>query len=199
VRAPEASADALLALFDAEPLILGDVGREAAVELLSATPEHRVVQRKFWYYVTALLRVNGVYWRDEDDTTTEPVNLAASTVVTLLDGLTAPVDDAVLRVKGQATGLVVTDSGGTSLSYGAEIPAGSYMRYHCAARRAWLTATDTWEGGTEVTGNITSGRHPLEIRPHFTDPSDRAGRLTVTTTARSGAQIEVRGRRAYRL
>jgi hypothetical protein len=113
-----------------------------------------------------------------------------------------PVRDAILRVGGAVTGLLITDSSGEWVSYGASLPAGSYWRFHADTGRAFVTATNTWTGGTEVTGTSDwSGTGtPFQIepmRPTPTDPIIRVGRLTVATATRSGATLEVRARRAF--
>jgi hypothetical protein len=78
---------------------------------------------------------------------------------------------------------------------------GSYLRFHSDTGRAYVTTTDAWTGGTEVTGQILNGPGPylFEATPYFTtDPGARFARLTVTSDALASAPaIEIRGKRAY--
>lgn len=152
--------------------------------------------------ITALLRLNTVWWRDITAVTNSPTAIAsASQVVNVLDGLSAPVRDAIIRVAGSITGVKVADSQGAWVRYPQALPAGSYLRFHADTGRAFVTTTDTWTGGTEVTGQIENGPGPylFEATPYFTtDPGARVARLTVTSDARAGSPtIEVRGKRAY--
>jgi hypothetical protein len=152
--------------------------------------------------ITAVFRTRTA-WRDPLEATSAPAALtAASVTVDVLSGLSMPVRDAILRVGGAVTGLLITDSSGEWVSYGASLPAGSYWRFHADTGRAFVTATNTWTGGTEVTGTSDwSGTGtPFQIepmRPTPTDPIIRVGRLTVATATRSGATLEVRARRAF--
>ena len=115
-----------------------------------------------------------------------------------VEGMSAPVQDAIIRVKGSASGVRVSDSSGAWLIL-PDVGAGEWVRFEADSGRAWRTTTDTWSGGVEVSGLVDFGgpRGVFEITPSFTDPNNRAGRLTVTTATRSGAVVEVRGRAAY--
>ncbi len=152
----------------------------------------------------ATLRIPGVYWRDTDTTTSTPEAIDGATVTTeVFEGLSAPVRDMLVRVKGGVSGLRVEGARGTFFTYGAELPDGSYLRFDSTTGRAWVTVTDTWTGGTEVTENIGNGAPPyfLELRHSYPtpgDPTDRVAVLTVITTARTGTPaVEVRGRAAH--
>jgi len=203
IETPRANLQALRALIRRPGLILTDSnfpGAEAALELLTLSPvgygpEDEIVE------LTALFRTPGVFWRDTAATTTAAAALSSGSVaVSALAGLSAPVRDAVIRVKGGATNLVATDSQGSFFGYTDVLAAGEWLRFDSESGRAWLTATDTWTGGTEVTGKINTGpgSYFLELTPAFTDPDTRAAVLTVTSSARTGSPtIEVRGRNAY--
>lgn len=200
--------EALLALLGSDPIVLTDSnlpGKQALLEVLTLSDEEDgggdeddpVV------LVTMIARIPGVFWRDTDEATSTPAALGSGSVeVEVMPNLSAPVRDAIVRVKGGTTNLLVTDSHGTFFGYSAVLPSTSYLRFDSATGKAWITTSDTWSGGTEVTGDIEigPGEYPLEVTPSFTDPSDRKGVLTVTTTARTGSPtVEVRGRRAYRV
>ena len=125
----------------------------------------------------------------------------ASVAVTgLFAGLGVEVQDAIVRVKGAATGLQVTDSSGAWFTFADPILATEWLRFDAATGRAWKTTTDVWTGGTEVSGAVDFGgpRGVFEISPYWgADPATRDGRLTVATGTRSGASIQVRGRAAF--
>lgn len=199
----EAGLDPLQALYGSDPLLLTWQGRGAEVEVMSTTPvTDSPAEESDIVRFSAVLRITGVYWRDLEETTTEPLALdAASVAVPAFPGITGPVRDATIRVGGQVSNLKLTGLDGSWISYQAELPAGSWLRIDQRAGRAWLTPTDTWAGGAEVSGLLGFGRgpYPLTIAPAFTDPADRTGLLTVTSSARAGASIEVRGRGAYRV
>ncbi|MGF3056142.1 hypothetical protein [Microbacterium sp. YY-01] len=125
---------------------------------------------------------------------------STKTVYTSWDGgLSAPVNDAVLRLRGPAESCLVTDSSGAWVSL-PPVPANQYVRFDAKTGRAWQTTSDTWTGGTEVSGLVDFGgpRGWFEITPVLTSPDDRRGKLTVAGTGVSGAtRLEVRGRAAY--
>lgn len=202
IRAPADTLGALLALLDAQTVKLGkEDGMTAPVEVLTATPRLIAGDPELGADVVAVFRFYDLFWRDAE--TTETTNLGAASVpVEVLRGLQGPVRDAIVRVAGSTTGLVVTDSGGSWFKYAPNVPAGSFLRFHSDTGRAFVTATNTWTGGTEVTGLVENGPgpYPFQIVPSFTDPGNRVGVLTVTSTARTGSsQIIVKGRRAYRI
>jgi hypothetical protein len=202
VRVKQSALEAFMALVNSRILTLrvsGDT-KVAVVELLSAATEllPTLVPE---VDVSLVLRFNDVSWRDAP-TTTSPASLitSASTTSAVMAGISAPVRDATIRVRGSITGLEVSDSGGSSFSYAPNIPSGSYLRFHCDSGRAFVTTSDTWVGGSEVTGQIENGVGPyfFELTPTFTDPKTREVRLTVTSSARAGTpSIQVRGRRAF--
>jgi len=203
VETPRSNQGALRSLFQRAGLVLtedGQDGIQAEVELMGLSPvtygpADEVVE------IVAMLRIPGVYWRDTATGTSDPVAIGSASVgVEVLEGLSAPVTDAIVRVKGGVTGLRVTDSGGSFFEYEEVLASGDYLRFHSDTGRAFVTSSDTWTGGTEVTGHIENGPGPyyLEMVPWFTDPADRVASLLVTSSARTGSPtIEVRGRRAH--
>ena len=140
-------------------------------------------------------------WRDRTaKTLSAPISDASVRVDGILPGLSAPVQDALVRVKGACTGLQVTDSAGSWFTYAGSLSATQYLRFECATGRAFVTGSDTWSGGTEVSGDIDFGGPSglFEVSPAWsTDPSVRAGALTVATATRSGASVQVRGKGAF--
>lgn len=201
IETPDGDAlEALFALLRSSTLTLTDSdrpGKILPVELLTAAP----VETGGVVEVSCAFRVPGVFWRGETIVTTDPAALgSASVAVAAFPGASAPIRDAIIRVAGGITNVKVEDSRGSFFRYPTVLPAGSYLRFDSATGRAWATPTNTWTGGTEVTGLIESGAgdYPLELWPAFTNPSTRAVALTVTSSARTGSPtIEIRGRSAH--
>lgn len=208
VRTPKANREALLALFASGVLEVREVGAAARVaygELLSSTPEKHYPKADI-YEDAFLVRIPQGCWRGNQITT--PVIDIGRQVTTfeLFDGLSAPVQDAIVRIRGPVYIVSVIDSSGSRFWYGSTIPEGRYLRFHSDTSRSWITDTDTWSGGTEVSGAIgmNGPRDVFEITPRFPTPSDprvRNAQITVDwdypDMPASGAQIQVRGRPAY--
>lgn len=134
--------------------------------------------------------------------TSAAVTLGSASVVVpgLFAGLTLGVQDAMVRVKGAVAGLQVTDAGGSWFTYAGSLTGSQYLRFESASGRAFVTTSDVWTGGTEVSGDIDFGgpRGVFEITPKWTtDPAVRAGELTVVTSSRTGAAAQVRGQGAF--
>lgn len=153
--------------------------------------------------VTFVIRLPGAFWRSAADATSAAVALAPGSVQVsgLFSGISAPVADALVRVKGATTGLQVTDTAGSWFTYSPALAAGKYLRFESATGRAFTTDTDVWGGGTEVSGAIDFGgpRGVFEITPRLSasDPASRDARLTVATASATAASVQVRGRGAF--
>ncbi|MFJ4173414.1 hypothetical protein [Microbacterium sp. NPDC089696] len=202
INTPPSGWASLLALFTAQQLVLtrDDVqGVEVQVRLASATPD-RVFARNELIDATFVVELSGAFWRDQVATTPSAPLSGSSTTLSLFDGISAPVGDAMVRVKGQAAGIQITDHSGAWLTL-PDVPAGSYCRFESATGRAFVTTTDTWTGGVEVSGAVDFGgpRGVFEITPVLAvlNPSDRHAELTIATTSRTGAVLEVRGKAAH--
>lgn len=202
VETPKDKLEELLSLASsASTLTLtSDSSRVAEVEFLAA-PLAGIGAADEVVEVRIMLRVPGAFWRDASATTTTAASLSAASVdVPVFAGLSAPVQDAIVRVKGACTGLRVTDDASLAyFDYSGELTSSQYLRFESASGRAWVTSSDVWTGGTEVSGDIDLDG-PLgvfEITPLTVDPADREAVLVVTTATRSSAQIQVRGRGAY--
>lgn len=198
VQTPRAQHETLLALFAEDGLLTLTEAptRQARFEFLASSPVGYGAAEAI-VDVTITIRLIDAAWRAITETTVSTALSAASVVATVFPGLSAPVQDAVLRVKGAAGGLVVTDSSGAWLSFPAVL-AGQWLRIQ--GRRAFITTTDVWAGGTDVSGDLRQGgpRRRFEIAPkRGATPALRDGRLTITTSSRTGAVLEVRGRSAH--
>jgi hypothetical protein len=92
--------------------------REAVFEYLSHTVEEEL-ETNDYLHVTFLIRLPGGYWRDIAETTTSSVSLSSASLTTdVMAGISAPVQDAVLRVKGATTGLQITDQASGAMDFG---------------------------------------------------------------------------------
>lgn len=198
VQTPRKNYSALYALLATGSIlsITDETHREAPYEFVNATPEgfgdgDEIID------VTATIRYPGVFWRDSAVTTPGAVVDSSPQVFDPweMDGL---VTDAVIRLRGPMTGIVLT-SGRSSLRY-ATLPAGTYLRYDCATGKAVTTTTDTWTGGTAVDGAVSADGpgDKFGIFPARLDPLTYVGRLSLVTETRgAGARIDVRGKAAH--
>jgi hypothetical protein len=156
--------------------------------------------------LAVVLRVPGVFWRDAEPGDWSTTTLDAPVRVSTLDGSTAPVLDAILRITGTVTGLRVTDvETGGWLSFSGSLAAGRQLRVHCGRMDAHEALGVSWDGveanatGRIVTGGPGSGFRFLALTPApITSVHDRGVRLLVTGTATSDAtRVELRARRAF--
>lgn len=134
--------------------------------------------------------------------TSPRVTLSASnlSVVGLFAGLSAEVQDALVRFEGPTSDVDVIDTAGSWFVYAGTISSGEYLRFEAATGRAFITGSDVWTGGVEVSGNVDfdGPRGRFEITPTWSgDPSSRDGRLRVITAGASAGAFQVRGRGAY--
>lgn len=209
VRTPRANVEPLFALWSEPRLTLTDTqapGRSAEVELVQLTPRDTGAAEEH-VDVAAQVRMPDPVWRDAVPTVYGPAAFAngqASLELTgLWPGLSSAVQDAQLLFKGPIQEPVVTDPSGATFRYESIVLANEWLRLDTATRRAFLTPQAAWSGGDERSGWINYGgpREAFEITPRFTDPADRAGRLTVSRggslTTVSPPTVQVRGRGAY--
>lgn len=152
-----------------------------------------------------VVEIPGGCWRGDEVTTSLTAASALGAHLSVFSGLSAPVQDAIVRIKGPLEDPQVLDTSGAFVVLDGTIPTGEYLRFESDTGRAWLTDTDTWAGGDEVSGLIDFGgpRDVFEITPRFptpTDPTIREGRLTLSQASyNTGAGIQVRGRPAFLL
>lgn len=207
VRTPYANLGALLALFSEPTLAIREVsdpGRVASGRLLSSTPELHYPRADLYSHSFLVEIVEGC-WRGGEVTTVLTAAAPTSAHHSLFSGLSAPVQDALVRLKGPLEDPQVIDTSGAWFALEGTIPSGEYLRFDSDTGRAWITTTDTWAGGDEVSGIVDFGgpRGVFEITPRFptpVDPTVREGRLTLSQESyNTGAGIQVRGRPAYLL
>ncbi|MFI6886751.1 hypothetical protein [Streptosporangium canum] len=185
----------------------GSVVRVAEVAFTSASePDVNVGAARA--RVSVLMRVPGVYWRGEVETTWTGAANSASQIVTPLAGSTGPITDSVIRWTGPAVNPRLTDvaTGGSIIRPGGLL-AGQRLLLDCATMRAAVVSTDTWDlaAGTDVTGEIDatgpgSAFRWLHLTPAVAvgDPHSRVVLVTSSATSTTGAsKLEIRARAAY--
>ncbi len=207
VRTPYANLGTLLALFSAPTLEvreLADPTKVAYAGLESSTPEQHY-PRADLYSHSFVVEVHEGCWRGEQLTSPlAPASLVNATA-TVFPGLSAPVQDATVRLLGPLTNPQLVDSSGAFLAVEGSLEADQYLRFDSSSGRAWTTTTDTWDGGEEVSGLIDFGgpRGTFEITPHFPSPADprtRNGQLMLSCDSfGAGSGYQIRGRPAYLL
>lgn len=201
VQTPRDAYEALLALFTHGSLLslTAAPDRVTAFELLSTSysgygPADAVIDASF------VVRIPEVFWRDATESTTSLVTLSSASVnADAWAGTSGIITDAIVRVKGPFSGLQVL-SGGSWFTYPDAVASGSYLRFHSDTGRTFLTTSNTWSGGTEVSGDVDFDGPDgyFAIVPHFTDPAVRSARVTVVTATRtSDAGVQLRGKGAY--
>ncbi|MGW6499321.1 hypothetical protein [Nonomuraea angiospora] len=187
--------------------VAGTVVRVADV-ILDGISEPEINTDAAMARLTAVMRIPGVYWRDEFDTTWSGTANGADQLVTTLAGATGPIADALVRFTGPAVNPALTDvaTGGT-ISRSSGLLAGERLLIDCGQMRARLVMTDTWDltAGTDVTGQIAatgpgSAFRWLHLTPSVAvgDPHSRTVLVTaVATSTTAASKLEIRARRAY--
>lgn len=204
VETTGAGQEALFALFSKPTVTITKDDRpgvSATASLVSTAveayhPAHDRYQHSF------MVELRQAAWRGTVTNSTLQAAATAGAQINVFAGLSAPVQDALVRVRGPITNPTVTDSGGSFFKIEGSIPASTFVRFDSATGRAWQTTTDTWSGGTEVSGIVDFGgpRGLFEITPSFVNPTERIGTITMTQTSQSsGAAFQVRGQAAHLL
>ncbi|WP_052684572.1 hypothetical protein [Lentzea aerocolonigenes] len=209
----DANLQALYALFGVRHRLLdvryraapgiGEVAAEAAV--ISAS-EPQVWIGAARARLAVVLRVPGVYWRDSTASAWTTRTIGAVQRVEILDGATAPVVDAVLRITGPMTDLRITDTAtGGWVGYPGALATGRALRVHCGRMDAHEAPSVSFDGteanatGRVVTGGPGSGSRFLALTPRpVTSAHDRGVQVLVEGTGTSDTTlVELRARRAY--
>jgi hypothetical protein len=151
--------------------ISGNLTTSASAEFVSSNDKDFLVGRTDTLIM--LMAIPGVFWRQPASVGTALAFSANLTGALLphLQGSSAPITDAVVRLKGPHTGAVsITDAAtGTGLSQAATALTGSQYLYLDAARlRSWVSASDVqWTpAGTDVSQHLDyPGAGPLQLWP----------------------------------
>lgn len=195
----------LMALFGSQELLIQP--EEAARQYLLATG-HTLTSTVDEYHEALGITTDSFIveiplgcWRSNVVTTSvKTTAVQPSVTANYFPDISAPIQDAMVRIQGPIEKPQVQDSGGSFFVIDGTIPADNYVRFEMDTGRAWITNSDTWVGGTELTGEVDFGgpRGLFEITPNFTDPATRVAKLTLSQLSQNtGAGLMVRGRNAY--
>jgi len=198
--------DTLTALFTKRPTLL-DVRqtwpagvRQALCEVLGAYDLSARAIQPYGKFSVAL-DIPGTFWQDVSTTDyASATNLAPAVTLTVAThaGMTAPMDDAIVVVRGPATNPRVTDlTTGSWVQYSGTIASGTDWQIDCAN---WTSKTGSallyGTGGTSVVGATShSGLVGtfLSLSPLTGGPSIRLDGSTFGTNT----QVQIRGRKKY--
>lgn len=206
VRTPYENLPTLLELFASPELKIRELARPgwtATAGLASSTPELHYPHPNLYSH-SFIVEVPEGCWRGPSTTSPLVDAAPAGALVTAFPGISAPVQDAVVRIRGPIQDPQVLDSSGAWVALTGTIPAGQFVRFDSATGRAWLTTSDSWTGGTEVSGLIDYGgpRSVFEVTPKRdpADPRIRSGSITLTQASfNTGAAFQIRGAAAFLL
>lgn len=179
----------------------GGVQRVAMVEVLASSEPSLITGKDA--LVKVVCSVPGVFWRGPASADSS-VPVAAGQVTHVLPGLAgsnAPISDALLRVKGSLAGAVLTDPvSGDRLTITAALAAGEYLVIDCAAWTARKVTSDTWTGGTDLLGSVSSNRGvgPMfTLNPDFTTGVGRVRLSVKGTNPASSPTVTVRAKSSF--
>lgn len=215
IETPAASQEALFALFQStagnanRKLHIykeGDTKRRLYANLVSTSMESYNPKPDRFIH-SFMVQLDEPYWRSTSSDHVEVTNRAlavGNTVISLYSGISAPIQDSDIRIKGNVVNPTVTDVGSSSyVTFDGTLAANEWLRFQAVSGRAWITNTATWTGGTEVSGLIRYGgpRDVFEITPApivGDNILSREARLIVTQDNFSESpNLSVRGANAH--
>lgn len=184
----------------------GVAGREVEFEHLTTSIKEYSSATERWADVTFMLRLTGAFWRTSTDQTT-PQAVIDSAIVNhdIFSGVSAPMRDVTVRVKGPVSGLRVTDEGsGSWFTYSGSLGTGQAIMFTDGFAAITTFPDSNWDDyDTDGSGfvDFNGPRGVFELTPYMPDPlqpQTRVVRLRVTTTSRgTGARVWARGKAAY--
>lgn len=182
----------LLAVMSSPKLDITDDKRPGLVatgRLLTSNVEE-YHEAKGWSKDLFIIEIVSGCWRGPQITTPPVTVVPANTEFTVFPGLTAPVQDAVVKIKGPITNPQVVDSNGSFFKLTGTVTAGATLSVELATGRAFI-------GAQEVSGLLDFGgpRGGFEITPSM---PDMIGKLILTASSfNTGATVSITGRPAY--
>lgn len=203
VNSPGVNVEPLVALLTSPDAILtrtDKVGRQAVLEIVNIdyprlAPSDRVVA------VTAVYRLPEGFWRDTADATTGSVSLTTgSGNATPWVGQSAPVEDALLLVRGPATKITMTDHvTGFGVEWNGTLTSTDSIVYDMDAQEARRTVGTVFTGGTDVTGQITMVGDRMRLYPILNAGTlATAARVNFAVVGYGASSVgQVKGRAAY--
>lgn len=206
VKSPLTTRGDLTALFTSPTLVVTDSekpGWEATGRLLSSSVEEYHEARN-WATDLFVVEIPFGAWRDAQITTSLVAATATGATHTFFEGISAPVQDAWIQIRGPIQNPQITDPSGSYVSLSGTLDSGQYMLFSSKTGRAWLGTTPIWApNSNEISGLVNFGgpRGVFEITPQFTtnnNPTARNAKLTLTqSTYGAGSGFQVRGQNAY--
>lgn len=207
VRTPRNRLDALLALCaEAHTLTrTDDDTKEAYVELVSAIPDSDAPFDGV-FNVTVTLSVYEGVWRD-----VEPVVFGAAAISSptqqfqLFPGLSAPIFDADIFIRGVFGEFRLTDSGGSVLKTTRAWPGLSTTGLLFVGRTGQAfraNESDPWTPVADASQYVDqSGNGGFRFTPRLVsgNPAERRAEVSLTTLSQTSTTLRVRGKRAYRM
>lgn len=143
------------------------------------------------------------FWRSAASVDSQAVVATASSATTTLTGTvgTAPITDALIRVKGAFSTLTLSDPvTGDQIVVGTPLTATEYIIIDTSNWTAKKVTTNTWTGGTDVSSLVNSnrGQGPMFIMEPDTLLTGGRYRLTISSTnPASSPSVQVRGKLSY--
>lgn len=207
VRTPRERLDELLALCgEANTLTrTADPTKMLRVELASAIPSGAAPFDATFDVSITLSAYEGV-WRDVDLTVVGPVTIASpSQTLYMLTGLSAPIGDHDIFLRGVFGQFVLTDSHGSWLKTTKAWPgaSGTGLLYISSSKQAFV-ANDSapWTPVSDASQYVdVSGNGGFQLTPELVsgNPADRRVKLTLTTLTQTSTTLRVRARKSYRM
>jgi hypothetical protein len=157
---------------------------------------------------TVVFNIPGAYFRDETADTWTQANPGSGTIYTIdtLDGGTAPVKDALIRISGPiAIPNLLDVNSGTGFVF-RTLGSGERVIVNAANYTAYVVTTDTWSvsAGTDATKYLAaygpgSADRPITLlpRPTLPDIVNTSVKLKLTASGTAGTELGVQARRAF--
>lgn len=207
VRTTRAGLEPLLALCGAAATLsrTDDSTKEAYVELASALPSSDAPMDAMFDVTITLIAYEGV-WRDVSPVTVGPTTIASPVqTLTMLSGLSAPIFDASVFIRGVFGQFTLTDSAGWFLRTSKTWPGSSTigLLYVGATNQAFFAnESSPWAPTADASQYIdVSGNGGFRMSPQLVsgNPSNRQVSLSLTTLSQTSTTFRVQAKRAYRM
>jgi hypothetical protein len=207
VRTPRNRLDELLSLCASASTVTrtADATKMLRVELASAIPSSQAPFDATFDVTITLSAYEGV-WRDVDLVTVGPTTIGGpSQTLTMLAGISAPVVDHDIFLRGVFGQMVLLDSGGSWLKTTRAWPgaSGTGLLYVSSSKQAFVAnESSPWVPVSDASQYVdVSGNGGFQLTPELVsgNPADRRVKLTLTTLTQTSTTLRVRARRAYRM
>lgn len=207
IRCTRAGLEPLLTLCEAATSLTrtDDPTKELYVELASS-PATSDAPFDGMFDVTITLSAYEGVWRDVDAVTVGPTAITSPVqTFDILTGLSAPVFDADIFIRGVFGQFTLTDSGGSFLKTTKAWTGSSStgLLYSGSTNQAFLAnESSPWTPVQDMSQYIdVSGNGGFRLTPKMVsgNPSVREVELSLTTLSQTSTTLRVRAKRAYRM